>query len=116
MQVRRGPVPGNDALTVGDLAQRPAILAGDADRMTALFGQAGIVEHQHAGSVRPPPHLVAQPAKHGLVSPRTPVDELLQRLVIASNPHGQRLDRFALSLSQQTLQIFAAPVAPFAPA
>src|ERR1019366_4811402 len=108
-------MPRHDALTVGDFAQRATILAGHTDGMAALLGQTGVIEHEDAGLGGATAPLLAQPKKHSLVLPRTLIDELLQRLVVATDPGGQRLNRLALTLAQQALQILAAPVATFAP-
>jgi hypothetical protein len=40
-------VGADDALAMGDLAQRPGRLAGDPDRAAPWFGQTGVVQQQH---------------------------------------------------------------------
>ena len=44
----RDVVRADDDLAIGDLAQGPGILAGDADRAAPLLGQPGVVQHQEA--------------------------------------------------------------------
>jgi len=44
----RHVVRADDDLAIGDLAEGPRILAGDADGTAPLFGQAGIVQPQEA--------------------------------------------------------------------
>ena len=44
----RHVVRADDDLAIGDLAQGPGILAGDADRAAALLGQSRVVQHQEA--------------------------------------------------------------------
>ena len=88
VQARAHPMPCYHTLAVGDFAQRSAILTGDPDRMTALLGQTGVIPHQHARLSGAPAHQLAQAEQHGRMIPRTLIDELLDRLVVASDSRG----------------------------
>ena len=64
---RAGPQRGRHRdLAIGDLAERPTVLARDADRMRALFREARAVDDQHAAALgqhleQPPPDPVGVP-------------------------------------------------------
>ena len=113
-QIQRGPEQigpgtrpqrgGDRDLTIGDLPQRPAILARHADRVSPLFGKARAVENQQAfafGHHRPQ----ATPDCVGI--PRRIGDEVLERLVGSGlgHPRQHRFHRLARAVAEQPLHV-----------
>jgi hypothetical protein len=91
-------------LAAGDLAQRAGILPGHARRGGAVLREAGVVHDQRlhrlpAGEVPRdiPPHRGVIPARGG--------DELLQPLMVHTQPRRHRLHRLALPVRQQPAHI-----------
>jgi hypothetical protein len=94
-------------LAVGRLAERPAVLPRYPDRVAALLREARVVEHDHPvrrGQRRGHPSAVGG-QDWGRV-PGALVDELLQVLLVAArHPPAQRLDRLALTIQQQPVEV-----------
>jgi len=101
---------GHRDLAVGRLAERPAVLPGDADRGRALLGETRAVENQHAAALGDDG---AQSRPQRLGVPRRMRDEVLKRLVgpgiAQAGPH--RFHRLAATVVEQ-----AGDVAPHRPA
>jgi hypothetical protein len=108
-RLRRDRANRHADLAVAGLAQRAAVLPGDADRHLALFGKPGVVDHPRLGRDRlAHPH--RQPLADRLPLPRRLIDELLQALLIAVlQAGGHRLDALALAIEHQPTQIHLAP-------
>src|SRR5450631_904695 len=94
-------------LTIGLLAELPAILMLDAHRMLSLFGEARIVDDPrldrpvllHRGQ-----HHLAHLGQHFLIRPGRDTDKVKQRLVLRRRPCRSRLRRHrlhTLALSRQ---------------
>ena len=91
-------------LTIARLAQRPAVLPLDADRVRALLGKASIVERQDAAAVGNQ-RVQARPDRRH--RPGRVGDEVLQRLVgarIAQAPM-HRLHGLALAVVDEARQV-----------
>ncbi len=91
-------------LAIRRLAERAAVLPGDADRRRPLFGETRAVQNQHATTFR---HDRAQSPPHHVGAPRRMRDEVLKRLIAArvaqSRPH--RLHRLPTTVVEQARHI-----------
>src|SRR5216683_613507 len=91
-------------LAVADLAQRPGVLPGHARRRPPVLAEPGVIDHQRlhrlAGG-KPPRHI----PPHGCVIPGRGRDELLQPLMIHTQPLRHRLHRLAPPVGQQPAHI-----------
>jgi hypothetical protein len=105
-------------LAVGLLAERPAILPLDPDRVLPLLGEGHVVDQEHAlGAGERPGQRRPVPAQDRSFVPRALVDELLEGLlgVLAGQPGregdaaGQRLDTLAVAVEQEPLEVDAGP-------
>jgi hypothetical protein len=95
-------------LAVVGAAQRARVLARDAHGVRALFGKAGVVDHEGGDRRQFAVQQAAHPGEHLAGVPRTHHDALLQplphRLDLArliDQPRGDRLDTFPLPIQQQ---------------
>src|SRR4051812_9113877 len=97
-------------LTIFFLAQRRTVLSGDANRVPAGLGDAGVVEDpglDRTGLLERRQSAPADDVEHRLIVPRRLGDEVVQRLVGCLDmqriePGGHRLDAFAPTRQQQT--------------
>src|SRR5216683_578151 len=91
-------------LAVADLAQRPGVLPGHARRRPPVLAEPGVIDHQRlhrlAGG-KPPRHI----PPHRCVIPGRGRDELLQPLMIHTQPLRHRLHRLAPPVGQQPAHI-----------
>ncbi len=110
-------IAGNHTgLTIGDLAECPAPLARDPDRVAALFGKVAAIEDQHAALsiAKRVSDQLAMGLEHTSIVPGAQADELLQGLDIAVGMRqGDRLNRLALQIGELAVQIGQGPVALF---
>ena len=95
---------GDRHLTIGDLPQRPAILARHTDRVGPLFRKARAVENQQTfafGKHGP------QATPDGVGVPRRIGDEVLEGLVGSGlgHPRQHRFHRFARAVAEQPLHV-----------
>jgi hypothetical protein len=95
---------GHRDLTIGNLPERAAVLASDADRMGALCRKAGPVEDQDAFALRqqrplPPPDAIRNPQRVG--------DEVLKRLgrFGIGDTRQHRFHRLAHAVAEHALHI-----------
>jgi hypothetical protein len=91
-------------LTIGNLAERAAVLPLHPDRRRPLLRQAGVVDRQDPGAHR---NHLAQPSPERTRLPRRMGDEVLQPLIRAgvAEPTMHRLHRFPVAVVQQSPQI-----------
>jgi hypothetical protein len=91
-------------LTIGNLAERAAVLPLHADRRGALLRQAGVVDRQDPGPDR---NRFAEPSPERTHLPGRMRDEVLQALIRAgiAQPAMHRLHRFPAAVVQQPLQV-----------
>ena len=103
-------------LTVTDLPQRAAVLAGNTDRHLSELRKARVVDHPRLRR-QLPAHPPRQRTPHRDRIPRRLVHELLQTLFIpVRQPPGHRLDRLALAIQHQPAHIHLTPTPLILPA
>jgi hypothetical protein len=97
-------------LTVGDLAQSPAVLSRHSHRSRSCLGERGFANHPHFRFSQQINYLLGQLLLDLLHRPRTLTDKLPQSLNVGPvNPASQRLDGLAPALHQQAPQINFGP-------
>ena len=91
-------------LAIRDLAQRPAVLPRDADRMRARLRKTGFVEDQHPGALG---RHAPQSSPQGLGLPRRMRDEMLKGLIRrrVADAFEHRRHRLARAVAQQAIDI-----------
>ena len=110
---RVGQQRGRDGdLAVRDLAERPAILTADGDRVGAMFRKGGLVDQQDPAAHR---QLGAQATPDLGRRPGRMRDEMLQpligRCVAPGQPGVHWLHRFPFAVVQQPLDVPAGALA-----
>jgi hypothetical protein len=91
-------------LAIGHFAQRAAVLARDADRVSPLFRETRRIENQHARTLRQARPQLA-PDAYG--TPGRVRDEVLERLIRAWIVHTfeHRAHRLPATVAQQSEQV-----------
>lgn len=105
---------GDERLAADFLAERPTILARDAQRADALLGQGCVVAHQAGvGPAHQPIRGAAQFRPKRAVIPRRAGNDVLQ-LVVARQPEagGHRLQALAIPGAEQAAQVLRCPGPP----
>lgn len=112
---RVGPeVDAHRHLAVRRLPQGPAVLAGDADGVGALFGEARGVEQVHGLWEERIHHGPGQGRLDRLPGPGALVHELAEGLRVGpGEPGGHRLDGLPLAIQEEAPDVHAGPVLAF---
>ena len=109
-----GKREGHQHLAVGTLAQAPAVLAHHTHRTLSLLGQGGVVDHQHGiRSTDQTIRLLHQDPPQRRIVPGRARHKVMELVMAAkTQPGRRRLQAFALSWTDQPLQVDRRPQPP----